>query len=181
MLMGANQLGQMWEISERLFLDLRCVTRQTGQAAPMCEIDDLSHSQEAQWKERDTPLISHCEHNKEFRIMKNAGAVFQVCPSSSDGPICHEASTFLRRKLILPSHVFLSLPLPNKFLQVTHSEREYCESTKLLLLIWKRGKRKWECMCLCGLLYHLPKSLPALPRLAMTDPQAGPMDKDVLP
>lgn len=139
------------------------------------------HSQQAQWKERDTPLISHPERNKEFRIMKNAGAVFQVCPSSFDGPICRDASAFLKGKLILPSHVFLSLPLPNKFLQVTHSEREHCASTKRLLLLWKRGKRKWECMRLCGPLYHLPKSLPAWPRLAVTDPQAGPMDKDVLP
>lgn len=47
----------MWEISERLFLsvDLQCVTRQTEQTAPMCEIDDLSHSEEAQWKDGDTP------------------------------------------------------------------------------------------------------------------------------
>lgn len=121
----------MWEISECLFLeqDLLCVTKQTEQTAPMCEIDDLSHSQEAQSKERDTPLISGHEHHNDlpFCIVKRAGAVFQVCPSSSDGLTCHEASTLLKGKLILPSHVFLSLPVPNKFLQVTQSEREHCD------------------------------------------------------
>lgn len=30
-----------------------CHYRQTEQTAPMCEIDDLSHSQEARWKDRN--------------------------------------------------------------------------------------------------------------------------------
>lgn len=58
MLTGADLAGtQMWEISERLFRvqeDLDCISRQTEQAAPMCEVDDLSHSPEAQWKDRHT-------------------------------------------------------------------------------------------------------------------------------
>lgn len=49
MLMGKGRT-QMWEISERLFLeeDLDCVTGQTEQTAPMCETDDLSHPDQAQ-------------------------------------------------------------------------------------------------------------------------------------
>lgn len=56
MLTGANLAG----VSERLFPvqeDLHCISRQTEQTAPMCEVDDLSHSQEAQWKDRHTRLV----------------------------------------------------------------------------------------------------------------------------
>lgn len=66
MLMSANQLEHRCEKYRSLFLDqdLHCVTRQTDQTAPMCEIDDLSHSQEAQRKEADTlleELIMYCQ------------------------------------------------------------------------------------------------------------------------
>lgn len=106
----------MWEISECLFLepDLHYVTRQTEQTAPMCEIHDLSHSDEACWKDRGalfkglttySLIISHHEYrnNLQFWIVKNPEGVFQVCQSPSDGLVCQKAN--FKRKPIHPGHV----------------------------------------------------------------------------
>lgn len=106
----------MWEISDCLFLDqdLHCVTLQTDQTAPTCETDDLSLSPEGQRKGEEliiySLLISHHEFNNDmsFWIARNSDAVFQLRLSLSVGLTCHEASSVLKGKLILRSHVSAS-------------------------------------------------------------------------
>lgn len=67
------------------------------------------------------------------------------------------------RKADPPEPRFQTPPLPNKFLTVSLSVWKkplWLNQPLLLLLLWKRWKREWECMSRCGL------SIPLAPKLS---------------
>lgn len=179
----------MWEISVCSWTTTWTVSlgRQTRQHQCVKEMTSVTLKR-PKWKEAGgtdnilwmSLLISH---HKWMRPVILDGEEFRSCfsapPVSLGRPNLSQSQQPSQRESRSTRATFQRLPLPNKFLRVTHSEREHCDSTKLLLLLWKRGKRKWECMCPSGLPHHLPKSFPAWLRLAVTDHRLAHRERNV--